>query len=117
MDTPSPSLFSERQTRNLKRAVIAMGVAIVLGIGLLIYALYARTAKRAVAGGAAPVAAGLAPWLAAADAEVASVAVDGGRVIVHLRGPGGSELAIFDSATGSFVARVALTRIAPAAPR
>lgn len=116
-DTPIPgSVFNQRQVRTLKIVVIVLGVLLVLGFALLVAGLYHEATKL---GGqaegpmvekAAPVA-GPGPEVSIdvpAGASIERIAVDGGRVVLHIRGPQGEEVVVLDPARGNVVTRLRL---------
>ena len=114
-NTPLPgTVFTPRQVRVLKIAVIVMGVLLVAGFAFVLAAIVYQasrpaqdasvTAAQAVPGQGVvsidlPVAAGTA---------VSAMSLDGNRLAVHLNGPAGPEIAVIDLATGKVVAHVRL---------
>lgn len=100
--------------RNLKIAVVAMGVLIVLGlltvIGRVIY-----LASRAPAQSASAAAMTTAPRLALpAGAVIRSMSLSGDRLAIHFDAATGSGIAILDLASGRTLSRVELV---PEPPR
>jgi phage shock protein PspC (stress-responsive transcriptional regulator) len=97
--------------RNLKIAVIAMGVLIVLGvltvIGRIIY-LASRPAGQVTTLAASP------RLALPAAASVRSVALSGDRLVVHYDAPTGSGISVLDLASGRVLTRVELV---PEPPR
>ena len=108
------TVFTPRQVRILKVAVIVMGVLLVGGFAFVLAAIVYQasrpaqdagvTAEQAVPGQGAlsidlPVPAG---------AAVSAMSLDGNRLAVHLDSPAGPEIAIIDLATGKVVAHVRL---------
>lgn len=107
---PPPNAFE----RNLKLAVIAMGVLIVLGvltvIGRIIY-----LASRGGAQSASTSALATAPRLSLpAGATIRSLSMAGDRLAVHFDAASGSGIAILDLASGKVLSRVELV---PEPPR
>ena len=108
------TVFTPRQVRILKIAVIVMGVLLVGGFAFVLAAIVYQashpaqdgslTAARSVPGQAAlsidlPVPAG---------AAVSAMSLDGNRLAVHLNGSAGPEIAVIDLASGKVVAHVRL---------
>jgi hypothetical protein len=108
------TVFSPRQVRILKIAVIVMGVLLVGGFAFVLAAIVYQashpaqdatlTGAQAVPGEGAlsidlPVPAG---------AAVTAMSLDGNRLAVHLAAPSGPEIAVIDLATGEIVAHVRL---------
>ena len=107
-------MFTPRQVRILKIAVIVMGVLLVGGFAFVLAAIVYQashpaqdatlTGAQAVPGEGAlsidlPVPAG---------AAVTAMSLDGNRLAVHLNGPAGPEIAVIDLASGKVVAHVRL---------
>jgi hypothetical protein len=112
------SVFNSRQVRTLKIVVIVMTILLVLGFALLIAGLYYQASKigeepegreatreRTVQTGAG----GEVTVPVPAGAEVERIMADGGRVILHLKGPGTDEIVIVDTARGNAVTRLRLS--------
>ena len=113
--SPVPgTVFTPRQVRILKIAVIVMGILLVGGFAFVLAAIVYQashpaqdvslTGAQVVPGQAAlsidlPVAAG---------AAVTAMSLDGNRLAVHLNGASGPEIAVIDLATGKVIARVRL---------
>jgi hypothetical protein len=113
---PIGSTMTPRQVRNLKIAIAIMTVLLIAGFILLVYGLFMRAGKKpeANAGAAAPVIAEGAPpalleLAVEPGADIATVLTEQGRLIVHLRKPGGGEIAIIDLASGREIQRIRLT--------
>jgi hypothetical protein len=114
-NTPLPgTVFTPRQVRVLKIAVIVMGILLVGGFAFVLAAIVYQashpaqdatlTGAQAVPGEGAlsidlPVPAG---------AAVTAMSLDGNRLAVHLAAPSGPEIAVIDLATGEIVAHVRL---------
>jgi len=116
-DAPIPgSVFNQRQVRTLKIVVIVLGILLVLGFALLVAGLYYEATKtggqedRPVAVKAPPAAGpgGEVSIDVPAGASIERIAVDGGRVVLHIRGPQGEEVVILDPARGNVVTRLRL---------
>ncbi len=108
------TVFTPRQVRILKIAVIVMGVLLVGGFAFVLAAIVYQashpaqdatvTGAQAVSGEGAlsidlPVPAG---------AAVTAMSLDGNRLAVHLNGAAGPEIAVIDLASGKVVAHVRL---------
>jgi hypothetical protein len=117
-DEPIPgSVFNPRQVRTLKLVVIGLTILLVLGFALLIAGLYYQATKigeerqgndaRRVGGAAAG---GEVDLPVPAGAQVQSVRVDGGRVVLHVKGTDGEQILIVDTARGN---RVTTLRLVP----
>jgi len=115
-DEPIPgSVFNPRQVRTLKLVVIALTILLVLGFALLIAGLYYQATKigeereadeaRSVAGAATG---GEINLPVPAGAQVQSVRLDGGRVVLHVKGAGGEQILIVDTARGNTVTTLRL---------
>ena len=108
------TVFSPRQVRILKIAVIVMGVLLVGGFAFVLAAIVyqaSRPAQDASLTGAraVPGQGGLSIDLPVpAGAAVSAMSLDGSRLAVHLTGPAGPEIAVIDLATGKVVAHVRL---------
>ena len=113
---PIGSTMTPRQVRYLKIAIAIMTVLLIAGFILLVYGLFMRAGKKPEtnAGAAAPIIAEGAPpalleLAAEPGADIATVLTEQGRLIVHLRKPGGGEIAIIDLASGREIQRIRLT--------
>jgi hypothetical protein len=115
-EAPPGSTMTPSQIKKLKIAIAVMSVLLVAGFILLMVGIYLQTRKldKPAQGGVA-----LAPPVGIygtmtlpvrAGAEVTHVLTDQGRLILHLRQPGGSEIAIIDLSTGREIQRL---RLAP----
>ena len=116
VERPSPTaelrpMFTERQLRRLKGAVIVMGVVLILGFGLVIgriVFLFNRSGPgmpTSAAGAAAR------PDLALplpTGAVVRQMALAGDRLAIHFEAPEGAGIVIVELATGAIVQRVKL---------
>jgi Family of unknown function (DUF6476) len=114
-DTASASpLMSPDQERWLRRAVIVMGVLLVVGIatviGRVIYLSTTGTSQGAGAGNLAARAALALP----AGAEIRSISLSGSRLAVHYGVGTQPAIAVLDLTSGQTVSRV---DIVPEAPR
>ncbi len=125
-NTPLPgTVFTPRQVRVLKIAVIVMGILLVGGFAFVLAAIVyqaSRLGKPAApvaetVSGAASAAATLSPPAALPEgvelaipsgATVTTLSLDGDRLAVHLASPAGAEIAVIDLASGKVIARVKL---------
>ena len=111
-----PPMYSPAQLRQLKLAVIAMGVILLLGfavvIGRIVYLVNSGPRPAATAAAlpgppGAPVPAAAAPLAPSATvlslprgATVRQLAISGNRLAVYYEGPDGAGIRIVDLATG-----------------
>ena len=111
---PPGSTMTPSKIKTLKIAIAVMSVLLVAGFILLMVGLYLQMQKSAKPpeGSAAfvpPVGIyGTMTLPIRAGAEVTHVLVDQGRLILHLRQPSGSEIAIIDLTTGREIQRLKL---------
>jgi hypothetical protein len=115
-NTPLPgTVFTPRQVRVLKIAVIVMGLLLVGGFAFVLAAIVYQASH----GGQGTPSAGVqtapgagTPALSQLpipkEATVTSLALDGDRLALHLNSPQGSEIAVIDLRSGKVVARVKL---------
>ena len=113
--SPVPgTVFTPRQVRILKLAVIAMGLLLVGGFAFVLAAIVYQASRPAqVAAGRSATdsltQSGLNIDLPVPrDASVGALSLDGNRLAVQLNGSAGAEIAIIDLASGKIVARVRL---------
>jgi hypothetical protein len=111
-NTPLPgTVFTPRQVRVLKIAVIVMGLLLVGGFALVLAAIVYQAS-----GGQSGARSGAGASLQGTESElpipkdstVTSLALDGDRLALHLNSPAGPEVAVIDLKTGKVVARVHL---------
>ncbi len=110
-ETVPGTVFSPRQVRILKVAVIVMGVLLVGGFAFVLAAIVYQASHSAqktsvparVGEGARDI-----DLPMAAGTKISAMALDGDRLAVHLDGASGEEVAIIDLATGKLIARVKL---------
>ncbi|NJM35774.1 MAG: hypothetical protein HC850_14980 [Rhodomicrobium sp.] len=108
------SALTPSQVRKLKIAIVIMSVMIVAGFILLIVGIYMQTRKPPESSSAQPaltIPAGVTATLnlpVKKGTEIAEVLTERGRLIVHLRHPGGGEIAIVDLASGQEIQRIRL---------
>ncbi len=114
------TVFTPRQVRVLKIAVIVMGLLLVGGFAFVLAAIVYQASRggqdEAVPAGtvsaetvSAAVPDGVEAELAIGkDASVTALALDGDRLAIHLNSPSGPEIAVIDLATGKVIARIRL---------
>ena len=110
-NTPLPgTVFTPRQVRALKIAVIVMGILLVGGfafvLGTIVYQASRGGQSRAPA---AVVLGDRAGELAIPkDATISSMSLDGDRLALHLNSAAGAEIVVLDVASGRVISRVKL---------
>ncbi|MGI9383438.1 MAG: DUF6476 family protein, partial [Methyloligellaceae bacterium] len=113
-NTPLPgTVFTPRQVRKLKIAVIVMGVLLVGGFVAVIAAIVYQAGKLGdkqdtLVPTRAPVTAAGGAFILPVGAEIMAMALDGDRLALHVKGPEGAEIVVIDTATGAVVSRVGL---------
>src|SRR6476619_5094550 len=114
-NTPLPgTVFTPRQVRVLKIAVIVMGMLLVGGFAFVLAAIVYQASHTAQVAGLA--AAQVQPGHGGSNIElpvpagstVTAMSLDGDRLAVHLNGAAGPEIAVIDLATGKVVAHLRL---------
>jgi hypothetical protein len=114
-NTPLPgTVFTPRQVRILKIAVIVMGILLVVGFGLVMAAIVyqasqlpdktSQTPKHAAAVSPGPQTELAIPQ----GAKVTSLALDGDRLALHLESSAGPEVVVVDIGTGKVLSRIKL---------
>jgi hypothetical protein len=109
-NTPLPgTVFTPRQVRALKLAVIVMGILLVGGFAFVLAAIVYQASK----GGQNSPSSAIEPPVAAElhipkDAAVSTLALDGDRLALHLNSAEGPEIVVIDLATGKTLARIRL---------
>jgi hypothetical protein len=110
-NTPLPgTVFTPRQVRVLKIAVIVMGLLLVAFVLAAIVYQASRGGQstpsaEAAAGAGTPA---LSELQIPKDATVTSLALDGDRLALHLTSPAGGEIAVIDVRSGKVIARIKL---------
>jgi Family of unknown function (DUF6476) len=107
------TVFTPRQVRVLKIAVIVMGLVLVGGFAFVLAAIVYQASRGgqggAAGGGPGEALSGVETELPIPkDATVTSLAVGGDRLAVHLNSAAGPEVVVIDVKTGKLVARVHL---------
>jgi hypothetical protein len=110
-NTPLPgTVFTPRQVRLLKIAVIAMGILLVGGfafvLATIVYQASTGGQDRATPAGA--LSGSEAELPIPKDAAIGSLSLDGDRLALHLHSAEGTEIVVLDLATGKIVSRVRL---------
>ena len=112
-NSPLPgTVFTPRQVRALKIAVIVMGLLLVGGFAFVL-AVIVYQASRGAQDKASPLppaaAGGVAAELAIPKgASVTALSLDGDRLALHLNSASGPEIAVIDLKTGTIIARIKL---------
>ena len=120
-NTPLPgTVFTPRQVKVLKIAVIVMGLLLVGGFAFVLAAIVYQASRGGQSGpsAAAEAAAGagtsgtgthaFSELPIPKDATVTSLALDGDRLALHLNSPQGGELDVIDLRSGKIIARIKL---------
>ena len=112
-NTPLPgTVFTPRQVRVLKIVVIVMGILLVGGFAFVMAAIVYQASKLGERTSDAPppaaVSAPQAELVVPGDATIASMALDGDRLALHLQTETGSEIAVIDVTTGKVLSRISL---------
>jgi hypothetical protein len=112
-EIPPGGTMTPSQIKKLKIAIAVMSVLLVAGFILLLVGIYLKMQKIDKPEGGAALAPpvgiyGTMTLPVRAGAEVAHVLTDQGRLILHLRQPGGNEIAIIDLSTGREIQRLRL---------
>ena len=112
-NTPLPgTVFTPRQVRGLKIAVIVMGILLVGGFAFVMAAIVYQASKlgdkkvQASAPGEASIPAETYGLALPPGATIASMALDGDRLALHLQTSTGPEIAVIDVTTGSVLSRI-----------
>jgi len=111
-NTPLPgTVFTPRQVRVLKIAVIVMGVLLVGGFSFVMAAIVYQASnlgekKSSPLSGVAPASQG--DLRLPQGASVTSMALDGDRLAIHLKADAGSEIAVIDVVSGKVLSRIPL---------
>jgi len=118
-NTPLPgTVFTPRQVRVLKIAVIVMGILLVGGFAFVMAAIVYQASKlgdKDVPKGQAPaaVAAPDTPLALPDGATISSMALDGDRLALHLQTSTGPEIAVIDVTTGKVLSRIKINADKP----
>jgi hypothetical protein len=107
------TVFTARQVRMLKWAVIVMGLLLVGGFAFVMSAIVYQASNLSESSPAAAGTPGNRPAHALklpAGAAISHMALGDNRLAVHLQGPGGEEIRVIDLGTGALVGRFPLAR-------
>ena len=110
-NTPLPgTVFTPRQVRVLKIAVIVMGILLVGGFAFVLAAIVYQASKggQSAAGVGTPPAGIEAELPIPKDATVTALSLDGDRLALHLQTSAGPEIVVIDLKSGKTLARVKL---------
>jgi hypothetical protein len=110
-NTPLPgTVFTPRQVRVLKIAVIVMGILLVGGFAFVLAAIVYQASKGGQSAvGVGPPPAGIEAELPIPkDATVTALSLDGDRLALHLQTSAGPEIVVIDLKSGKTLARVKL---------
>ena len=110
-NTPLPgTVFTPRQVRVLKIAVIVMGLLLVGGFAFVLASIVYQASRGGQDGAAAGagVTAVEAELAIRKDATVTSLSLDGDRLALHLNSAAGPEIAVIDLKSGKVVTRIRL---------
>jgi hypothetical protein len=117
-NTPLPgTVFTPRQVRALKIAVIVMGILLVGGFGLVMATIVYQASKlgdkKVSAPAATPATLAAAALSLPQGATVSSMALDGDRLALHLQTSTGPEIAVIDVVTGKVLSRIKINADRP----
>jgi hypothetical protein len=109
-NTPLPgTVFTPRQVRALKIAVIVMGILLVGGFAFVLAAIVYQASKGGQsAAGSGPAGSETALPIPK-DATIAAMSLDGDRLALHLTSAAGPEIVVIDLKSGSVISRVKLS--------
>ena len=111
-NTPLPgTVFTPRQVRVLKLAVIVMGALLVGGFAFVMAAIVYQASELGEKQGSAAPAAVPRPETSLVipeGATVTSLALDGNRLALHLQSSTGPEIVVIDVTTGKVLSRIEL---------
>jgi lysylphosphatidylglycerol synthetase-like protein (DUF2156 family) len=108
-NTPLPgTVFTPRQVRLLKLAVIVMGILLVGGFAFVLAAIVYQASKGGQGQKAASAEAVATELPIPKDAKIGSMALDGDRLALHLQSGEGTEIIVLDLASGKALARIKL---------
>ena len=112
-NTPLPgTVFTPRQVRALKIAVIVMGILLVGGFAFVMAAIVYQASKlgdkkvQTSAPGQASIPAETSGLALPPGATIAAMALDGDRLALHLQTSTGPEIAVIDVTTGTVLSRI-----------
>ncbi|HEU4475996.1 MAG TPA: hypothetical protein VFR71_04795 [Methyloceanibacter sp.] len=110
-NTPLPgTVFTPRQVRALKIAVIVMGILLVGGFAFVLAAIVYQASR----GGQEPaqvqgvMAESVGEVAIPKDATISAMSLDGDRLALHLSTAAGPEIVVLDLKSGSVISRIRL---------
>jgi hypothetical protein len=109
-NTPLPgTVFTPRQVRALKVAVVVMGILLVGGFALVLATIVYQASKGGEGATPSTLLTEMKVDLAVPkDASVTSLALDGERLALHLSSAEGAEIVVVDLTSGKVISRVKL---------
>jgi hypothetical protein len=110
-NTPLPgTVFTPRQVRALKIAVIVMGILLVGGFAFVLATIVYQASRggQSRAPAAAVLEGGSAELAIPEDATISAMSLDGDRLALHLNSAAGAEIVVLDVASGRVISRVKL---------
>ncbi|HEX9753148.1 MAG TPA: hypothetical protein VGA46_06830 [Methyloceanibacter sp.] len=108
-NTPLPgTVFTPRQVRVLKIAVIVMGLLLVGGFAFVLAAIVYQASKGEQSSTPSGEEAVAAELHIPKDASISTLALDGDRLALHLQSSAGPEIVVIDLKTGKTLARIKL---------
>ncbi len=108
-NTPLPgTVFTPRQVRALKIAVIVMGILLVGGFAFVIAVIVYQASRVGQASSPASIEQGEAELAIPSGATVTSLALDGDRLALQLNSSAGPEIVVIDITTGKVISRISL---------
>jgi hypothetical protein len=108
-NTPLPgTVFTPRQVRVLKIAVIVMGILLVGGFAFVLAAIVYQASRGGQSVNTQAGHEGAAELPIPKDASIETLALDGDRLALHLQSPAGGEIVVIDLASGKILSRVKL---------
>jgi hypothetical protein len=108
-NTPLPgTVFTPRQVRVLKLAVIIVGILLVGGFAFVLAAIVYQASKGGQSHAPSGAEAIAAELHIPKDATISTLALDGDRLALHLQSSAGAEIVVIDLANGNTLARIKL---------
>jgi hypothetical protein len=110
-NTPLPgTVFTPRQVRALKIAVIVMGLLLVGGFAFVLAAIVYQASRGGQDGrNASAIATSVETELAIPkDATITALSLEGDRLALHFKSEVGAEIAVVDLKTGKVISRIRL---------
>lgn len=106
-DEPLPgTVFTPRQVKFLKVAVIIMSVILVVGFAVVLATIFYQASTYGESGRAASVEAAEGVLRLEPGQSVSHISLDGNRLAVHSEGPAGSEITVIDIRSGAVLSRI-----------